>query len=57
MKYVQGEEITSLQQSLNDLVKDADVLTESIPELYTLSKQLDELIVAYYKTDKKEEMQ
>ena len=57
MKNTHTENITSLQKNLNKLVKDANVLTESIPELYTLSQQLDELIVAYYKEDRQHKMQ
>lgn len=42
--------IRSLQANLNQLVEKNEKFTEFIPELYSLSQQLDELIVEYYKT-------
>lgn len=42
--------IGSLQANLNQLVEKSDQFTEFIPELYSLSQQLDELIVEYYRS-------
>ena len=41
--------IVDLQVCLNRLVAENSAYTDDIPELYLLSKQLDELIVQYYK--------
>lgn len=42
--------IGSLQANLNELVEKTDKFTDFTPELYSLSQQLDELIVEYYKS-------
>lgn len=41
--------IGALQNELNALVSQVDLYTEDMPEIYTLSKQLDDLIVEYYR--------
>ena len=41
--------IDVLRARLNDLMKNSELCTEPTSEIYSLSQQLDELIVAYYK--------
>lgn len=41
--------IVDLQARLNSLVESSDEYTDDVRELYNVSKQLDELIVEYYK--------
>lgn len=41
--------IVDLQIRLNSLVENSNDYTDQMPELYTLSTELDELIVQYYK--------
>lgn len=40
--------IGALQTRLNALITTTNLYTEDMTELYTISQQLDELIVAYY---------
>lgn len=41
--------IVDLQARLNSLVEHSSAYTDDMRELYNVSKQLDELIVKYYK--------
>lgn len=41
--------IIDLQVCLNRLVAESSAYTDEVQELYLISKQLDELIVQYYK--------
>ena len=41
--------IVDLQMRLNSLVESSSAYTDDMRELYTLSTQLDELLVQYYK--------
>ncbi|MGL6174096.1 MAG: Spo0E family sporulation regulatory protein-aspartic acid phosphatase [Cellulosilyticaceae bacterium] len=44
--------IGNLQYELNNLVEQVDLYTDDIAEVYSLSQQLDDLIVEYYKNYK-----
>ena len=41
--------IGALQESLNKMLETTDLSTDVTSDLYTLSTELDELIVQYYK--------
>lgn len=42
--------IGDLQYALNELVNQVDSYTDDMTEVYSLSQELDNLIVEYYKT-------